>query len=362
MWALYRTQNERYHRNLENPDRQWVHPNDEHVASQATRSQERGYVGKGSEERRRGSVVSVVSPGRDGGRRLSVGEAVGRGGEKRSSGRGAWGGKEAVDEETSGIRTPLSTEGSACDSAASSGIPHSETYEAVRDLNTELWKCLLTPIPKLPIFRNTLESHRNPPEDIENEIIDHAHANNIRFPHSRANNMGLFDLYRKNLSLEGMDPFLHPDEQLARLKEKEKILMVKRWQETWETVRPPVPKWHELRTKSFHKEAAKARAMSASPDLQRISHQARLAILDLWRSQVTDKILFMESMIPEGVKQEMLIGHGDLEDLREIRRSALMSALKNTFHARRPEPGQSHRPEHAFAPWGGAAAGEVLGV
>ncbi|KAI8850806.1 hypothetical protein BC829DRAFT_466130 [Chytridium lagenaria] len=189
--------------------------------------------------------------------------------------------------------------------------------------------------------RNTLENHPELPEDLENEIQSHA------------------ELYRNNppLSFDGMDPFLHPDEQLSRLKEKEKYLLIKRWEEIWDQVRPPVPKWHELRTKSFHAEAAKARKMSTSSDLQRISHQARLAILDLWRSQVTDKILFMSSMIPDEAKEDVF---GD--DLQRLRREALVVAMKNTFHARRPEIGKNARPEFAFSPWGGAAASKILGV
>ncbi|KAJ3100051.1 hypothetical protein HDU97_002535 [Phlyctochytrium planicorne] len=299
MWSLYKNYNETYRRNLADPARKWVyggpeadpHYDPRHPISGGPLLRKGAWIedarttrsssSSGGSSRR--SNREARSPdrrgdGRQSGRKDDPGRCsesrrgdrdsrgtvmrFGEGEEeeenrkredKRSSGvrksgeiRGSAGerGRDVVsrgasrEKYASGVETPLSSR--ASESEASSGIPHSDTYEAVRDLNTELWKIAedtaedwnqvrdtrAAQLDRLYsetfdcLFRDHVETHAPPPDDIQNEIYSRAHGNNIRFPHLRKNNMGLFDLYSHDLSFDGMEPFLKPEEQLERLKMK----------------------------------------------------------------------------------------------------------------------------------------------
>ncbi|KAJ3298804.1 hypothetical protein HK104_010252 [Borealophlyctis nickersoniae] len=63
----------------------------------------------------------------------------------------------------------------------------------------------------------------------------------------------------------GAIPFLPVHEQLRILKAKEKQLLLKRWRNLWEQVRPPRPRWYELRGPEFNVEARKCKDLLANP-------------------------------------------------------------------------------------------------
>jgi hypothetical protein len=106
-------------------------------------------------------------------------------------------------------------------------------------------------------------------------------------------------MIENGFTFEGLIPFLSPSEQLRILKAKvkngassfnlksllkEKYLLLLRWKSIWEEVRPPKSNWHQLKGKEFSFEAKRARQMIESPELQRQSQQARLAILELYKT------------------------------------------------------------------------------
>ncbi|KAI9343743.1 hypothetical protein DFJ73DRAFT_841208 [Zopfochytrium polystomum] len=286
MWALYTSYHDRYRENLAREDRSWVYRNEQPVAESGQRNRFRDSCRRANS--RRSSLASE-------------------------------------NERTSspGTQTPtsLSSEASHRRSQASSSeesAPHSETYNAVRDLHTRLWKASKENAERLAmqssraaelqrlydesvdlVFRESLASHHEPHPDLGEEIALRMGRNNVVFPHPRSSftaGSALRDLCKRDFTLEGFVPFITAKEQMMLLKVKEKLLLLQRWRAMWSHVRPPRPGWHELRTKEFHCEARRNRELLESPELQRLSHQARLAIQDLWRTAVTDRLLFPDAI------------------------------------------------------------------
>ncbi|KAI8914989.1 hypothetical protein DFJ77DRAFT_464247 [Powellomyces hirtus] len=88
--------------------------------------------------------------------------------------------------------------------------------------------------------------------------------------------------------MDGMDPFLYLEDQKAVLKREEKKLLVARWAEVWENVRPPQPYWYEMRSADFHLEARRAIELDQSPERQHIEAHVRNQLVDLYRTVTMD--------------------------------------------------------------------------
>lgn len=86
--------------------------------------------------------------------------------------------------------------------------------------------------------------------------------------------------------MEGLVPFLPYNVQLQMLKEREKMLMIEKWKQTWEEVRPPRTKWYEMADRQFHIEAKKNITMLNNPEYQELEHQARRLIMELYYSKI----------------------------------------------------------------------------
>ncbi|KAI8611247.1 hypothetical protein BC830DRAFT_670104 [Chytriomyces sp. MP71] len=253
-------------------------------------------------------------------------------------------------------RTPVRQDSSI--SSNGSSRPHSEAYEGVRDLNTKLWKrAKATPIgPAVSrdehlrqlydesvdcLFRHHVAHHAPLKGAAAEEIETHLQGNNVEFPHPRLRMTRTemqYLLGKNGVSMEGLIPFLTPEDQMNILKAKEKQLLLRRWRETWNAVRPPKPGWHEIRGPGFANEARRARQLLVSPELQRASQQTRLAILELWRTEVTDRILFHDPVNPQYSLQN--------SGLAEFARME-SAALHAPMHGRLTDV--------ALAPWSGTA-------
>ncbi|TPX66097.1 hypothetical protein CcCBS67573_g07946 [Chytriomyces confervae] len=308
MWALYNRYHHTYTENRAKEERKWVYPLQEpNTHERAKRSKNRNN--------------SVHSQGSD-----------------DSNGSSSY------------------TDGLSSISSGASSHPHSEIFEQVRDLNTKLWhRSKLVPVgPSSPsrdehlrqlfdesvdcMFRHHVSHHALPSNEAAEEINAHLDTNNMTFPHPRLRKTRAImqsHIGKTGVSFDGMIPFLNLQDQMNILKAKEKQLLLKRWRETWEAVRPPRPGWHEIRGLGFAHEARRARELLESPELQRASQQTRLAILELWRNEVTDRLLFHER---SGGDRDPV----QLEQLQRIEASMLRANLQHSDAA------------VALAPWVGS--------
>ncbi|KAI9339934.1 hypothetical protein BDR26DRAFT_861842 [Obelidium mucronatum] len=204
------------------------------------------------------------------------------------------------------------------------------------------------------MFRHHLSHHQPPPGLGPSEISYHMYDNNVQFPHPRSYKTraemqhGLGGTSSgeggKALNLQGLVPFLTPSDQMNILKAKEKKLLLNRWRETWESVRPPRPGWHEMKGPGFAEEAKRARELLVSPDMQRASQQTRLAILELWRTEVTDRVLFHAPFEGEGGVEDFdgeSLRPGGIQELKRMESEALHASIE-----RHGDPGRK-----ALAPW-----------
>ncbi|TPX70643.1 hypothetical protein SpCBS45565_g01681 [Spizellomyces sp. 'palustris'] len=94
-----------------------------------------------------------------------------------------------------------------------------------------------------------------------------------------------------DVPLDGLVPFMFVEDQLKLLKIQEKTLIVKRWKQLWDEVRPPQPYWYELRTPQFQIEAKKCLEMLSSPELQHLEAKVREYLIDLYRSEMMDRAI-----------------------------------------------------------------------
>ncbi|KAJ3310262.1 hypothetical protein HDU76_003418 [Blyttiomyces sp. JEL0837] len=368
MWYLYRSHHERYLENLNRQDRQWVYPHE--PVERVQRSEYELDVEYGAGIIKKPGVGREAEAGTDTAKavdpvevaelaiylKLEFGTIKSTYSESRSS-------RSGYD---SGASTPVSSHSRDSRDApsvqSSSSRTHSLTYEAVRDLNTELWRAAedevrmrsniaeeSDEVMKLYnesfdcLFRETLEKHPPPNPDILDEIEQHSRNNNVNFPHPRSRYIkgsALTDLVEHKFNFDGMIPFLTPSEQLTLLKAKEKELMIMRWKETWERLRPPRRGWHEMRGK----DELTTTLNVVRKDLQRLSHEARLAILDLWRTQVTDRLLFSQHLSAENLDDEQL-------DVVQSKLGALLSHCPS-------DPNKSYL---GIAPWVSSEARHVIG-
>ncbi|KAJ3417376.1 hypothetical protein HDV05_004841 [Chytridiales sp. JEL 0842] len=215
----------------------------------------------------------------------------------------------------SGTSTPTSNPDSTYSifSNGSSNRTHSDVYNETRDLNTKLWEAAkkegleryehgkrVEMFNKLyeesydVLLRDQVLNHEILDDEIKDYVQFRQKNNNVQFPHGRSKDVqkdSLHELYHNGFNMRGLKPFLGPEEQLKVLKAREKELLVTRWKLFWEQVRPPRPGWHAMRGPEFHIEAERARKLVGSPELQYLSQQTRLAILDLWKNSMSDRVL-----------------------------------------------------------------------
>ncbi|KAJ3174051.1 hypothetical protein HDU88_000018 [Geranomyces variabilis] len=91
--------------------------------------------------------------------------------------------------------------------------------------------------------------------------------------------------------MDGLRPEMSLEAEKQRLKREEAALLVRRWQEVWEAVRPPAPYWYELHTPDFTYEARRAIEIDSSPARQRMEAHVRNQIMDLHRTVAMDRRL-----------------------------------------------------------------------
>jgi hypothetical protein len=95
-------------------------------------------------------------------------------------------------------------------------------------------------------------------------------------------------LYSSTFCTDDLIPGLPPTEQLKLLRIKERLLMIDRWEETWEQVRPPRTHWYALKNGDFSQEMRRSGRMLKYKGLQRAEEQCRVDLLDLQRTIIFD--------------------------------------------------------------------------
>ncbi|KAJ3014079.1 UNVERIFIED_CONTAM: hypothetical protein HDU68_000441 [Siphonaria sp. JEL0065] len=344
MWALYDRYHKRYVENRHDESKKWVYetPREQKDSSNTSisskhlpsKEQQLIYPQPSPQKKKRNSTSSAGNSFSD----VNTDQ------------------QEDTSSNRESINSGISAGSSSVRINSIDGSPrrHSQTYEQVRDLNTDLYKMAKTtnaspstqdrrlrylfderkkdPLGETSsnivcIYRHHLSHHQPPPGFGKEEISWHLYENNVQFPHARGyktrsemqNALGA-----KEMDFKGLVPYMTPSDQMNILKAKEKKLLLDRWRETWDSVRPPRPGWHEMKGPGFAEEARRARELLVSPDLQRASQQTRLAILELWRTEVTDRVLFhapFEDNEEDNVDEEgEVIQLGRRSKLNELRR------------------------------------------
>ena len=82
-----------------------------------------------------------------------------------------------------------------------------------------------------------------------------------------------------------------PSEQLKLLKMKERLLIIDRWQELWESVRPPITNWHSMSKAGFAKEMQRHGSFLRDKRMQILETQSREALMDLQRTFIQDSFV-----------------------------------------------------------------------
>ncbi|KAI8808289.1 hypothetical protein BJ742DRAFT_809307 [Cladochytrium replicatum] len=86
-------------------------------------------------------------------------------------------------------------------------------------------------------------------------------------------------------TLGGLAPHLPPHQQIMILKAREKRLLLERWRNTWEMVRPPRPRWYEMKGREFHNEAARCHQHITHPEMQQAEARCREFLLEVFKRE-----------------------------------------------------------------------------
>ncbi|KAL2912794.1 hypothetical protein HK105_207681 [Polyrhizophydium stewartii] len=164
------------------------------------------------------------------------------------------------------------------DAAAAPGAEHAAGITPLIDQTADAWQ--------------HLTHHQSAPAAIQRAIA-HRHAR--QYPGGMAFLHGprtIPDAEEHLLSLvgdpeftvQGLDTRLDVEAQLRVLRAHEKHLVLARWREAWEAVRPPRPGWFAMRGAGFSSEMQRARAFLVDPQRQVAEIETRRALLDLYRT------------------------------------------------------------------------------
>ncbi|KAJ3159709.1 hypothetical protein HDU86_001359 [Geranomyces michiganensis] len=162
------------------------------------------------------------------------------------------------------------------------------TYHDVRDLGRCLWE-------KAKFDAQAKDSHH---ERIDADLWDDSvtllsrwHLAEHPAPQAPPGRQRGLDQAVFDTPMEGLRPEMSLEAEKERLKREEAGLLVRRWQELWEAVRPPAPYWYELRTPDFTYEARRAMELDSSPARQRMEAHVRNQVMDLHRTVAMDRRL-----------------------------------------------------------------------
>ncbi|KND03483.1 uncharacterized protein SPPG_00967 [Spizellomyces punctatus DAOM BR117] len=182
-----------------------------------------------------------------------------------------------------------------------------DVYNSVKDLSSSLWQ-----MAKTEALQRALEEELHPdcriPKAIFAQSLDlkcrsHLSRHPAPAPSIMARSERMLgsqwvareshrlDPRLLDVPLDGLVPFMFVEDQLKLLKIQEKTLIVKRWKQLWDEVRPPQPYWYELRTPQFQIEAKRCLEMLSSPELQHLEAKVREYLIDLYRSETMDRAI-----------------------------------------------------------------------
>ncbi|KAJ3215542.1 hypothetical protein HK099_006308 [Clydaea vesicula] len=134
------------------------------------------------------------------------------------------------------------------------------------------------------VVRSHLNYAKNFPEDVLEDMRERAVKNKVFNPvlglKSYRQHQDFFSETSRFASLDGMIPFLNPKEQLLVLKVKEKILLVERWKNLWEEVRPPKQNWYESKGMDFAYESKKCKNLASNREYQILAADSRKKEID----------------------------------------------------------------------------------
>ena len=135
-------------------------------------------------------------------------------------------------------------------------------------------------------FRKAQKDHIPPPFPIQKEID--LRFQSSPFDASSRPEVNIYDLLDDDFTVDGLIPGLSPRQQLEILRIKERLLLIDRWEDAWETARPPKNGWYSLSSKDFSYELQRHNSLLNSRKLQKLQYQTRESLIELYHSLLHD--------------------------------------------------------------------------
>ena len=132
------------------------------------------------------------------------------------------------------------------------------------------------------IFRKAQDDHILPPLYIQQEI----ELKSRESPFSGFNRpkIDLSTLLHDGFDTLGLYPGIDINKQLEILKIKERLLIIDRWEEIWNQVRPPKNAWYSLAKRDFSAELSRNNAFLQNKSLQNLQYQTRESLIELYHN------------------------------------------------------------------------------